>query len=499
MSLWTKLWAASNPTAFDPGGILMGSAAPTVSGVSVGPDSALKLSVVYACVRLLSETIAALPLVVYQRRADGGREEATQHPLYELLHDQPNANQTAIEFRQMMTAHALLRGNAYARIVPGPRGPADQLIPLHPDHVTPEELPDGNLRYRVSGLTRPLLDDEVLHLKGMSLDGKMGVSVITYMRESIGLGLAAEHYGGRFFGNGAQPGGVLKKTDGKSLSDGAAKRVKASWESAHVGGNQHRVAVLEEGLEFQAIGINNKDSQFIELREFQAEDIAGRWFGVPPHMIGLTSKATTWGSGIEQMGIGFVVYTLLPWLKRWEQAISRDLIIATDRYFVEHVVAGLLRGDTQARYAAYAIGRQWGWLSVNDIRHFENMNPISGGETYLTPLNMSPAAELNPATAPTLELPNAHYRLLIHESAARVVRKEFAAIAHLSKRAQSHSDLDIDIKNFYAGHADFVAQTLRISERAARQWCDRQSTRPGALDESESTAALVALVESETR
>lgn len=483
MSLWSKMFAASNPMAFDSTGVLTGLAAPTMSGVSVGPDNALKLSTVFACVRLLSETIASLPLVVYQRQPDGGRAEAFGHPLYDLLHDAPNTNQTAIEFRQMMTAHALLRGNAYARIVPGARGFADQLIPLHPDRVTPEELPDGNLRYRVVGLPNPLNDDQMLHLKGMSFDGKLGVSVVTFMRESIGLGLAAEHYGSRFFGNSATPSGVLRKTDGKTLSEPAAKRLKESWSAAHSGSRQNSVAVLEEGLEYQAIGVSNKDSQFTELREFQAEDIAGRWFGVPPHMIGLTSKATSWGSGIEQMGIGFVVYTLLPWLKRWEQAISRDLILAPRLYFVEHVVAGLLRGDTQARYAAYATGRQWGWLSVNDVRRLENMNPVTGGDAYLSPLNMSPAA----ATAET-QMPSAHYKMLMHESAGRVVRKEMAAIKGLSKRAGTPDDFRLELQKFYSDHSAFVAQTLRITPEAARQWCTAQlSVDSKTVDDWETT------------
>jgi len=499
MSYWTQMFADTGTPTGMQSGIWDGwGAAATSAGVAVGPDSALKLSTVYACVRLLSETIEALPLSVYQRQADGGNKEATNHPLYDLLHDRPNNLQTSIEMRQMMTSHALLRGNAYAWIKPGPRGPVDQLEPIHPDIVTPLYMPDGNLTYRVSGgggiysgiPPGTYNDDQILHLKGMSFDGKLGVSVITYMRESAGLGLAAERYASRFFGNGSVPSVALKRPAGlKPLSDLAAKRLKSDFEAAHTGVNQHRVALLEEGTEIQPIGISNRDSQFIESREFQAEDIAGRWFGVPPHMVGLTSKATSWGTGIEQMGIGFVVYTLLPWLKRWEQAISRDLIIAPQTYYVEHVVSALLRGDTQQRYAAYAIGHQEWWLSPNDIRRMENQNPIDpddGGDEYVrsikqvdvgkppaggNPISDAPPAPSAPPAAPAK---SAHYQALVLETAARVVRKESADMTRAYKRCHSAEEWQQAVHDFYADHGEFVAQALHMSaDMSARYVADQ--------------------------
>lgn len=449
----------------------VGWGAVTSAGVPVSAETALKLSVVWACVRLLSETIAALPLVVYRRLDDGGREEATNHPLYDLLHTQPNRFQTAIEFRQMLTAHALLRGNGLARFVEGKRGFVDQMLPLHPDHVQYEYLDDGSLRYKY---TRPgkqpeyLLDDEVLHLKGMSFDGKVGVSVITYAREAMGLDLAAEAYGARFFANGAEPRGVIQM-QGKASKE-AAKNVKESWQEAHSGANQHKVAVLEEGMEYKSVGLSNRDSQFLELRTFQAEDEC-RWFGVPNHMVNLTTKTTSWGSGIESLGIGFVTYTLLPWLKRWEQAITRDLILAPQTYFVEHVVAGLLRGDQKARYDAYKIATSIGVMSPNDVRRLENMNPREGGDDYKdlsAPVAAPPAPRPPARKAPASDEPEAHYRLLVHEAAARVLRKEVAALNKAAKRNGDEDAWAAAVDAFYADHAAYVAQTMGISlEQAA--------------------------------
>lgn len=488
----------------------IGWGATTAAGVPVNTDNALKLSVVWACVRLLSETIASLPLMIYRRLPDGGREEATNHPLYDLLHDRPNATQTAIEFRQMLGAHALLRGNGLARILPGARGFADQLVPLHPDRVQFKYLADGRLRYEVRNADNTievLGDEDILHLKGLSLDGKVGVSVITYAREAMGLDLAAEAYGARYFANGAEPRGVLKHP--KGLSDPGFKKLKESWDEAHSGANQHKVAILEEGMDYVPVGLSNKDSQFLELRTFQAEDEC-RWFGVPPHMVGLTSKVTSWGSGIEQLGIAFVTYTLLPWLKRWEQAITRDLILAPQTYFVEHVVAGLLRGDLASRYNAYQIGLQNGWLSPNEIRQLENMNPRAGGDAYKAidaGVSSVPASRPPAREAPAEDEPAAHYRLLVHEAAARVVRKEVAALGKAAKRLAGEG-ITIDqaawaqaVDDFYADHADYVAQTLRIPDDQAAlyvAWQKRELVQKGptALDDWENrrVADLVELV-----
>lgn len=471
MSFLTRLLADATTPSANPldERFWLTSPAATASGRPVTPESALMLSVIWRCVQLLSETIAGLPLVVYETVSDGQRKAAYNHPLYDLLHDRPNEQQTAIEFRQMMTTHAIMRGNGYAEMIGGDRGKVDQLKPLHPDLVKPEPMADGSLRYKVrrpDNTTDILLDDQVLHLKGLSLDGRMGVSVITYARESMGLSMAAERYGANYFRNDASPGGVLQAT--KTLSDGAVKRMKESWDDLHRGDGAHSVAILEEGTEWKSVGLTNRDSQFLELRNFQASD-GCRWFGVPPHMVGLTGDVTSWGSGIEQLGIAFVTYTLLPWLKRWEQAISRDLIIAPQRYFVEHVVAGLLRGDTKSRYDAYAVGRMNGWLSTNEVRRMENLNPIPGGDDdYLMPLNMQRANAATAAPAqPTSDQGRA--QLLTQDAAARTVRREIAVLEKAARRFEGDAQAWTDAVNqFYGEHVDYVVQALHIPPQVAR-------------------------------
>jgi HK97 family phage portal protein len=456
----------------------------SASGPAVGPDTALKISTVYACMGLLSETIASLPLVVFRYiENEEGRERARNHPLYPILHDQPNETQTAFDFTQMMQAHALMRGSGYAKMVAGPRGFVDQLIPLHPNNVRKEKLTNGRIRYQVTeddGRVKAYNNEDIFEVGGLTLDGWNTVSVITYARDSLGLNLAAERYGSRFFRNDSRPGGVLK-TD-TTLKGDAAKRIKAEWETLHAGGNQHRVAVLEQGLEWQQIGISPEEAQFLGTREFQAEDVT-RWFRVPPHMVGLTSKATSWGSGIEEMNIGFLTYTLRPWLTRWTQAIKRDLILAPQTYFADFIVEGLLRGDIETRYNAYAVGRQWGWLSVNEIRQRENLNPVAGGDQFLTPLNMSPAGAGGQgsrgaggnsfSSAPPLpHSPAVHYRLLAEESAARLVRKEIAAIGRMANGEWGEDQAD-QVSRFYRDHVALVAQAMRIPMEKAAVYCDR--------------------------
>jgi HK97 family phage portal protein len=470
----------------------LGHGAPNAAREIVNAQTALKISTYWACVSLIADSVAMLPKFVYRRRADGGRERADNHPLFDILHTQPNTDQTSFEFFEMLTGHALRRGNAYARIVPGPRGPADQLLPLHPDKVRIEILPNGKSRYMIrqrTGQEDPFNDEDILHLKGLSDDGVRGLDNVALESESLGLSLASQKYSSRFYGNDSSPGGVLK-SKGK-LSPEAQTRLKASWQEAHTGSNQHRVAVLEEGLEWQGVSFNARESQFIEREEFQAEDIC-RWKRVPPHMVGLTSKATTWGSGIEQMSIGFVTYTLMPWLVRWQQAISRDLIIAPQVYFVEFVVDGLLRGDALSRYNVYNIGRNMGVLSANDIRRLENMNPREdgGGDAYLTPLNMQPSAGKI----------GGHYTALMHETAARIARKEQAALTRAAKKAGQNGDWAEAVEKFLDDHAAFVAESLCVPLAYAQRYVLEQHRRlmaggPGILDdwEAQSTQVLIEL------
>jgi HK97 family phage portal protein len=366
----------------------------TLSGQRVTPDSSLRTAAVYACVRVLTETIASLPLIVYRREDNGGKTRARNHPLFTLLHDQPNSWQTAYEFIEMMQGHLEMRGNAYAEIIPGRRGFVDQLIPLHPDKVEVEVLKNGQLDYLYRerpGNIRRIEQDMMFHVRGWGSNGYVGSSPIALAAEAVGMSLAAQEYGARFFENDASPGGVLEHP-GSLKNDAAAKRMRDSWQEAHTGKNRSKIAILEQGLKYTQIGLTNKDAQFLESRKFQAEEIA-RIFRVQPHKIGLLDKATF--SNIEHQAIEFVVDTIRPRVRRWEQAIQRDLILQKGTFFAEFLIDGLLRGDIKSRYEAYKIALGGAgspaFMRVNEVRVTENMNPIGPeGDQLVTPMNVQP-------------------------------------------------------------------------------------------------------------
>lgn len=358
----------------------------SVAGVHVTEDSALQVSAVYACVRIISETIGSLPLLVYDRLPDGGKRRRRGDSLHILLHDAPNDYQTAMEFREQMQAALCLRGNAYAQIIRDSRGFPISLIPLSSDAVTPKwQGAKIVYEHRTESGLKLLQKDQVFHLRGRSSDGLVGRSVLKDARDTLGVAIATQNYSGKFWRNDATPG-MLLTAPGK-LSPEAKKNLKASWDGAFGGEGQRGTAVLEDGLKVERLTITAEDSQFIETRKLSRSEIAGI-FGVPPHMIGDLDKATF--SNIEHQAIQFVTLCIRPWLVRWEQAIFQQLIFSQD-IFAEFAVEGLLRGDIKSRYDAYAIGRNWGWLSVNDIRALENMNPIESGDLYLQPLNMQEA------------------------------------------------------------------------------------------------------------
>jgi len=372
----------------------------TASGQNVSPELAMRLAAVYACVRVCAETIASLPLIVYRRLPDGGKERATDHPLYEVLHDRPNQWQTSLEWVEMNQAHQELRGNSFNIIQSGPRGAIDALIPIHPDRVQVFRLPNGRLRYQVrdwyTGELQNYAQEEIFHLRGMSSDGMLGMSTVSLARETIGVGLAQQEYAARFLENDAQPRGVLEHP--QTMSEEAYKRAKKSFQESQTGANRHKTAILEEGMKYTAIALNNKDSQFLEAREFTRAEIASL-FRVPPHKIGDLTKATF--SNIEQQSIEFATDCVRPRAVRWEKRINIDLIdpldLDTDEYFCEFLLDGLLRGDMKSRYQSYMQGRNAGFLSVNDIRRMENLNPIGAdGDEYLRPLNMVPAGTADP-------------------------------------------------------------------------------------------------------
>ena len=359
------------------------------SGKSVTVQSAIQLSTVYACVRVISETIASLPLGIYETVNDGN-EKATDHPLYRLLHDEPNSEMTSFVFREVMLAHLLLYGNSYSQIIRSGKNQVIGLYPLLPDHMDVDRDSKGNLTYTYTtsdGKTVSIKPRDVLHIPGLGFDGVMGYSPIALEKNAIGLGIASEEYGSKFFSNGARPSGIL-------IHPNTVKNPKAlreSWNSAYGGSsNSNRVAILEEGMKFEPIAIPNNEAQFLETRKFQVDEIC-RIFRVPPHLVGNLEHATF--SNIEHQSIDFAVHTIRPWLVRIEQAMNRALLSDQEkgRFFVQFNIDGLMRGDYKSRMEGYAIGRQNGWLSANDIRALENQNPIpadQGGDAYLVNGNM---------------------------------------------------------------------------------------------------------------
>ena len=363
------------------------------SGKSVSEKTALQTTAVYACVRILAETIASLPLHTY-RYSPGGKEKAMDHPLYYLLHSEPNPEMTSFVFRETLMGHLLLWGNAYAQIIRDGRGRVLGLYPLLPSKMLVNRTDQGILyyQYEKDGRIYFLPDTDVLHIPGLGFDGLVGYSPIAMAKNAIGMAIATEEYGAKFFANGASPGGVLEHP-GVVKDPG---KIRESWNAVYQGsGNAHRVAVLEEGMKFQPIGIPPEQAQFLETRKYQLNEIA-RIFRIPPHMIGDLEKSSF--SNIEQQSLEFVMYTLDPWVIRWEQAISRALFSDSEKrqYFVKFNVDGLLRGDYQSRMNGYAVGRQNGWLSANDIRELENLNripPELGGDMYLINGNMTKLAD----------------------------------------------------------------------------------------------------------
>jgi HK97 family phage portal protein len=360
----------------------------THSGKTVNADSALYSSAVVGCVRVLAETLASLPLVIYKKRPDGGKDTADGHPLYPILHDSPHPMLSSFEFRELFMGHLSLRGNSYAFKEQNNAGLILSLTPLLPQNMTPEVAPDGKSKiYRyISGEGRPEVfkDSEIWHLKGLSTDGIIGLSPVSLAREAIGMALAAEDYGARFFNNDARPGGIL--TSPGKLQPDAAKRLKESVEEASTGANRHRLMVLEQGLDWKQVGLSQTDSQFLETRKLQIEEIA-RIYRVPCILIGHSNSTSTFASA-EQFMLSFVIHTMRPWVVRWEQSINMHLLTASDRkqgYFAEFKLDALLRGDTASRYAAYSQAIASRIMNPNEVRALENMNPYDGGDEYKNP------------------------------------------------------------------------------------------------------------------
>lgn len=363
---------------------------PSKTGVRVNSETALSFSAVYACVRVISETIASLPLNVMVRDEEGNRTIAYDHPIQKLLHSEPNKNMSSFQLREMLQARTLLKGNSYGLIIRD-----NGALPISIEPINQEVKPivyQGDLFYQIGESSTPVLARDIIHIPALSYDGIVGKSPIMVAKESIGLGLAAQEFGSSFFGNGANMSGVLEHPN--ALSDEAAKRVKASWDAAHAGLDKAQTtALLEEGMKYQRISIAPNDAQFIETRKFQVNEIA-RLYRVPPHMIQDLERATF--SNIEAQSIEFVTHTIRPWLVRWEQELNRKIFKESEKgtHFVKFNIDGLLRGDAKSRADYYRTMFNVGALSQNDIRRLENMNAIEDGDKYFVQTNMAPSESI---------------------------------------------------------------------------------------------------------
>lgn len=385
----------------------IGGGMETASGAVVNDNSAMRVAAAWRCVNIISGTVGSLPLDLIRRESEKVRRPAIGHPLRKVLTVKPNVWQTPSEFRRMMQMHLLLRGNAYALKVRMGRDVVG-LIPIIPDRVMVEQNNDLSLKYQVtrkSGAVQTYQQAEILHLRGMTLDGVKGLSVIAHMRESLGLALQGETAAAKLMKNGQFASGDLRHP--AKLSKEAYDRLKASLAESGGAGMAGNTRILEEGMQFDSTSMDATDMQFLEQRNFQRYDIA-MFFGVPPHMIGATEKSTSWGSGIEQMGIGFVTYTLNDWLVTWQEALKRDVINESEweTHDVRFFPQALLKGDTKAQWDAFTRGRQWGIYSPNDVLEMLDRNPRTdpGGDEYAVPPNQNPdaaAPAVDPAADPT--------------------------------------------------------------------------------------------------
>ena len=383
----------------------------STSGKPVNERSAMQMTAVYSCVRILAEAVAGLPLHLYKYTDTGGKEKAVDHPLYLLLHDEPNPEMSSFVFRETLMTHLLLWGNAYAQIIRNGKGEVVALYPLMPNKMTVDRDSNGQLYYTyqrtneeaptMEGTSVKLKPSDVLHIPGLGFDGLVGYSPIAMAKNAIGMAIACEEFGAKFFANGAAPSGVLEHPG--TIKD--PSRVRDAWQSQFGGAsNSGKVAVLEEGMKYTPISISPEQAQFLETRKFQINEIA-RIFRVPPHMVGDLEKSSF--SNIEQQSLEFVKYTLDPWIIRWEQSMARVLLSLDEKkeYFIKFNLEGLLRGDYQSRMNGYSIARQNGWMSANDIRELENLDRIpaeQGGDLYLINGSMLPLgsagayADINP-------------------------------------------------------------------------------------------------------
>jgi HK97 family phage portal protein len=477
-------------------GISAGAVA--ASGVKVNPDSAMRSSAVYACVNAISRSVAALPLKLYRELDKGGKEVATEHPLYDKLYWQPNPWQTAFDFKLMGQVHFELRGNFFVELIPDPSNPIFplMLVPLHPDRVRVWRMPspgggwvpDYQYIDPVLRTTRWIAQENMFHLRNLAGgDGLIGYTPVEVFAETVGAAIAAQDYGARFFANDGKPSTYI--TGAEFRNDDDREKFRDSWQKSQTGANRHKTAVLPKGMELKELGMKNAEAQFIESRKFARDEIAGI-YGVPLHIIGATERVASYAS-VEQFNIQFAVQCIMPRLVAWEQAIQRDLLaegneFSGDRYFAKFVMAALLRGDMLSRYNAYKVGREGGWLSPNDIREFEDMNPIDGGDEYVRPMNMTPLGsdpnqqqttatptqdDNGPLDGDTSAKGDHRLKLLAVSAADRCVRKEIAAVR--KDLLTANGDFNSKTADFYRQHRGFMSEVLLGDGAKIAAYCIR--------------------------
>jgi HK97 family phage portal protein len=497
----------------------------SASGMRVNPDSAKRIATVLACVNIKSKNVGMMPCKMYTEAPDGSKKLANHHPLYDVLYSRPNSQQTAFEFKQMMQAHVELRGNAYAEIIPGPRGAVDQLIPLHPDRVHVELMSSGRLRYHyndpLTNTTRNLVEEEVFHLRNFSDDGIVGQSTVAMACDTIGVALAQQDYIARFLKNDARPPIVFEGASFKSKTQ--EDEFLESWQQRHTAANRGKAGLLPPGITAKVLGITPNDQQLLDSRKFSRIEICSI-FGVPPHLIGETEKTATYAS-VEQFNIMYAVHCVLPMLVMWEQAIQKALI-TSPRFFAKFSMAVLLRGDTASRFASYHTAIGDGWLSQDEVRQLEDMNPTPNGvgRNYWRPVNWTMLSNTASPAVPAQEPkdnadvddddPNAgeggtdtgnddgvagetkllRLEALAASAADRCVRKEVAA---LRKMVERNAD-SYQIGEFYADHERFAADVLRLdadARIAVRQCYAEREQEVATLILSSDKAAAVDFID----
>ena len=474
----------------------------TAAGVQVSTDKAMRCATVFACVRILSESIGSVPCKLYRRLDNGGKELAIDHPLYSLVHDAPNADMSAMTFFETAMAHLTTQGNAYCPKTVNRKGAVVGLDLLSPMRVEIDRAKNGRPIYKVrndDGQPAVFTDEEMVHIPGLAWDGLRGLSPIEYMRESIGLALATEEFGARYFSNGTNAGAILTLPDGMRQDNEQTKKFIEDFKRSYAGlGKSHNFLAVPAGMTYSNIGVPPDQAQFLETRRYQKADIASI-FRVPLHLIQEHEKSTSWGTGIYQMTLGFVQYTLRPWAVRIEQALNRQLLGDSERgrYFFEFNLDALLRGDLDKQGAYFMTAIQNGWLSRNEVREIINKNPVDGGDEYLVPMNMTIAgAEPPPAAppAPAQEPPQRSacdcghdhapalpreareiekrsnrpaversYIRVIRDAMQRVIRRERNDILQSAGkllRSRGTGDLERFIEEFYTGHQEFTLEQI---------------------------------------